>query len=1201
MYGSSLTLPSGSLLSGTTYSVSVTVTNFLGVQSAPALRSFNVSSLPLPLLAIQGPEVAVLYGYQLAAQYVLSSQVALSSCWAAGNQQLLFRWSDTRGNASNVISGISSLNSTSLAIPTALLEMGKMYTFTLTATAQADASLAVSASASLYMAVPPLLLSSQTPTTISVATVSSFSMSASLQDPSLSALSHFSWLCQTSSGQVCFNQKTGKTLSLASCNTSCALSANQLSADSYKFSVTATYTTTSGSITQSNALNYSVHVSASPIPSVQLSILSPLSASTTGTILPGSMLSLQTTAQLPDGTRLLDGNLLVAFIWTVTGPNTPLFDIAGIGLFSSNSTLNLNQLRAANYFNPGSTYTYTVQVTYISGLSLLSTSASITLTTQLPPSQGTLMVHPMSGVSLNTTFTLNAANWAGQTALSYSFYTYQANSVGTLVQVPLSSFSPAASVTLSYLAAGNLTLGVTVRDLYNTTSTFEVAGVILTHPAFLSSSSRRLLATGSNGALISSLSAALASGVAAAATVLDGNSVLQLLLVVQSELLNVTVDSTVQTLVSQMMSDLQTFAPFCSASQVASTLSSIAQLGAFTVDSAATAVSVLLQLLASGTLTYTDYTQLMDTLLAAQQLLTTENSQFSFSAISSAIVATLAQLQTAELTGDGSYWSDASYGSSALVYRFNALSSSGANLTLTNSTLLRPTLPVDSPLAMDANTGVALVDARVVQFASSGLSGINTTEWVAASSQAIKFDLAFVNGTAITADSMTATGLSFQLQLLLEMEEAQYANLCPTNFIQTVGGWVCVLQCAVYDETQQVISKAVGCSVEVGSDADGGTVATLSASGPGVYTAAMARSYVAPVVAQLSSSAAAAPVAASSSTLTPSSITSSSSTASSATSSTFPFGSIAVNFTINNVDVSNLTAFVANIAYDVSFNLARESTDATATPASIESYVTVLSVGGVSVWNGTVSGGTSRRLLQLLQDVAVVFMLSSAVSQQLSGAEPVAKLVASFAWAAANNALLTPLTNGIVPSQTISFSVVGAQSPVPSSSSSTGSLQATQPISSSGPHSSSSNVLVLGLGLGLGVGLGVPLLFLAVTLLVVLCKHLRWRSPAHFSSLQHAAQPLRPSSTAHLPPLSKPVSVHPTPVQSQRAAPRSPPPLRNPATHSMAVPTFEQSMQWQPRRKSSWLVDDDEAAAIPRYTPEADEPELSIKETRIHV
>ena len=79
----------------------------------------------------------------------------------------------------------------------------------------------------------------------------------------------------------------------------------------------------------------------------------------------------------------------------------------------------------------------------------------------------------------------------------------------------------------------------------------------------------------------------------------------------------------------------------------------------------------------------------------------------------------------------------------------------------------------------------------------------------------------------------------------------------------------------------------------------------------------------------------------------------------------------------------------------------------------------------------------SQRLLQLQQDVTIVLVLLSTLSQHLEGEEPVTKLVASFVWAAANDyGLVAPITKGTIPMQNITYSVVDASSS--SFSSSTG-------------------------------------------------------------------------------------------------------------------------------------------------------------------
>ena len=106
----------------------------------------------------------------------------------------------------------------------------------------------------------------------------------------------------------------------------------------------------------------------------------------------------------------------------------------------------------------------------------------------------------------------------------------------------------------------------------------------------------------------------------------------------------------------------------------------------------------------------------------------------------------------------------------------------------------------------------------------------------------------------------------------------------------------------------------------------------------------------------------------------------------------------------------------------MALNLIRRSTDSNAVADTIEPYVALISVGGVSVSDGSGSDSGSRRLLQLQQDI--VFVLLSTLSQHLEGEELVTKLVASFAWAANDYGLVAPITKGTIPMQNITGLVI---------------------------------------------------------------------------------------------------------------------------------------------------------------------------------
>ena len=1185
-YGSSLSLMSGSLLPDTSYTVSVQVTNFLGVTSSPAVFSFNASSLPLPLLAIQGPQVAVLYQYQLPALYTLRSQTVLSACWQSGSQQLLFQWSDAYGNATDVLAGASSLTGTSLSLPTALLSMGNTYSFILTATAQSDAQLTVSAQVSLYMAIPPLELSPQTSTSVSVSALSPLLMQATLQDPALNSLAVFSWQCVTTSGDVCVDQTTFAPLDLSGFNsTQASLAAGQLASDQYLFTVQAQYTGKDGSITQSSPLTYGVFVSADPIPSVQLSALAPASAVTSGSLLSGDMLSLSASAQLPDGTLLLDSNPDVTFLWLLTGPDTELLDTDSVSDEAS-SSLNLNQDRDDGFFSPGSSYTYTVFVYYLDEDSgaLLESSAAVSFTTNFPPSQGELSVSPLGGISLNTSFTLEAVNWVGQTDLSYAFYTYQADATGALSQVFLSAYSPAASITLSYLPAFNLTLGVSVRDLLNATSAYEVDSIVVAPPHFAdSTSSRRRLLSDAEDSLVGSLSSALATGVASAANVLDGNSVVQLLLVVQSELQSIDVDDAVLQLTGTMLSNLDQFSAYASASQVAQTMASITSNGAVTPTSAGTAVTITQQLLRGGTLQYSDYGAVVDSVFAALSTVDSSASASSYSATTGALLSTLAQIESTSLSGDASFWTRTSQNGQAYVLRFNALSRSGFNFSLTANALLSPTLSSSSGLAVAAGSSPVLVDVRVLTFSSASLAGVNTSlGCVQSSAQAVRVDLAWTNGTAMDSSSMMQGGFAFNLTLTLPVNTSVSSSLCNGHSNADGSAWNCSLTCALYDETAQTLSPATGCTLTTAIGPNGSTVATMTTQRPGVYTVATQRSVqAAPAsplqqssglnaysglssssfIGQLSSSSALPPLS-SSALSAPSFLTLLSSSSAvdealsssashigalplSSSSSAAPDVSLSVSFYLTGVRISNLTTFVPLLTLDLATFFA-QAAGGDAEAEAFVPFIRVLKVNGSS----TATPG-SRRLLGEA-DIPIVFVLLASVAQLQgsgSGGLSAQSLVSSFQQAAAQGTLTAPNTGATIPAQTVAVTQVDA-----ASSSSSASPYTHQPESGGGD-----DPVALGVGLGLGLGLGLPLLLGGVLLLVLWTEKLgpfkpagpvRTVSPLTPGQSLHSAAPADGSKKVDL---SAPSPITVAPVSTSRVVARGPSLTAAPAVRALST------------------------------------------------
>jgi len=1115
MYGNNVVLPGGTLLPSATYTASVTVTNFLGVSSQPAVISFNVSSLPLPLLAIQGPQVAVLYLYQLPSVYTLRSTVMLSECWSAGNQQLAFQWTDTYGNASAPLAAAASTMASSLSLPTNMFVTGMMYTFTLTATAVSDPLLTVSASVSLYFAVPPLELAAVTSSSLSVASLSSIAMSVSLQDPSINSIAMFHWSAETADEGVCFDMTTSNPLDLTMFNNTRAMVAGGvLEPNQYVFSVYASYgSLAAGNLVLSNVVEFGVLVSADPIPSVELSILAPMSASVFRKVLHDSSVALTANAALPDGTPLLSTDPAVTFVWLLDGPDTDMLSTAEATTEAS-STLILNQERASGFFQQGASYAYTVFVFYYDeeAGALLTTSASVTLATGTSPSQGQLMVTPDHGVSLNTTFSLRAVDWVGQTDLSYAFYTYQVDATGVQQQSMLSPFSPSPSVTLSYLVAGNLTLGVLVRDLFNATASYEVNGVVITMPVF--GSGRRLLSAQAD---LDSLIDTMNRGVADAANTLDGPKIMSLLSVVNQQLQSIAASSNdssilaaVKNTATSMIVTVQRYAEYASPAQVISTLSAIT-FDAMTMSASNSAgIASLINDLqkSAASLTVGDFATLADISFSALSSSNAEMDGANVELTLDSLSSTLTAVQQNVFVGDGSVWSRSTFGTSGYMMRFDAVTRNGTAVTQSNSTVtVIPHFLAANQAVLNAKSmgQSLLLDARVLMLTVPSTMVSSTLKTV---SSGVRVDITDVNGMG----SAVVDSVDILVQSVID------SGACVTTPLTATTQLACQLVCAQYDQMGSIFAAdsftvVPGCTVRSTNNGDGTSTASYTAPQSGYYVVAAQYSTVSNMTSSSSSTGAANNMSSSvssSSTGISGNMTSStgnnnnssmsssgrsSSSTGAQSSSSAPAtrkGSVQLTMTASfgyAVNASNYHNVSKLFERDIATNLAR-ALNSTAT--ILAPYVSVTSIGGFSTT-------VSRRLLS--DDLAVSFIILGSISDVVSttnvtDVSQVGQFVA--------NTLINQVTSG-------SFFATNAGATVPSaqvisvinidtasSSSSTGMLN--------DDDDSGSNNSARDIGLGIGLGLALPLVVLAIVIGCIYAKR-NGRSRAEISPRVTTVQP----------------------------------------------------------------------------------------------
>lgn len=184
----------------------------------------------------------------------------------------------------------------------------------------------------------------------------------------------------------------------------------------------------------------------------------------------------------------LNANKRVTSLWEIASLGSPV-NLSSSVLTTTNKTFSLNAHRNSisfsaaidtSYLTPGGSYLFTILA---SSTGLSTSSASITVTVNQPPSAGYLTVSPSSGVAFNTTFTLTSVGWnveAGGYPLQYAF-SFQLTQSSTALSLSAQSL-------LNYVATA-LPIGLpneqyvvlltsTVEDAYSATASAISSAIV---------------------------------------------------------------------------------------------------------------------------------------------------------------------------------------------------------------------------------------------------------------------------------------------------------------------------------------------------------------------------------------------------------------------------------------------------------------------------------------------------------------------------------------------------------------------------------------------------------------------------------------------------------------------------------------------------------------------------------------------------
>lgn len=467
-------------LNSTGYTISCTVTNFLS-QSDTTTGSFSVVGKSAPSLRVLGGSSFSYYASDTISMSVIAtfSECATASNIKYGVKVLL------NGVDQNVVS--SSVNPRQLLLKPYTLSVGRTYTVQFSAsttetTSYVTATLAIKRG-NIIVSISNLNdgIVKYTPLDQPL----TLDASASYDQDSKSPLSYV-WTCSltalSSYGQDCNSiLPTSRTSSVLVIP---AFSMNV--SNSYSFTVQATslnnrYATTSLSVQPTlTGVYITLSVSKSKFNTEEVISLS------------GS----------------ISANYAVTTEWTVYFSDQPLTlsqltpAITTFTAAEASSGINVPVAFAANSFTQGRTYSLRLTAYPTSDRSSSSYS-ECSITINSPPSGGSIVVSPPSGVALSTSFLFSARLWITSPdnyPLEYQF-SYQSSSSSPMLAISSKSFLTYSKTVLSASSSGSVTAIVNVYDSYSASASSTTTVSVTNDPS-----------TNLTALLASSLSSSLNAG-----------------------------------------------------------------------------------------------------------------------------------------------------------------------------------------------------------------------------------------------------------------------------------------------------------------------------------------------------------------------------------------------------------------------------------------------------------------------------------------------------------------------------------------------------------------------------------------------------------------------------------------------------------------------------------------------------------------
>lgn len=489
-----ITVPNSLLYPGVTYQFSLTVKNFLGLTSTKAVTKVFVDfSSSVPLVSIPGPSVLQRYRWQSLNLFASAILPSCQSQSAISQQPLTYTWRMYKG-----VTYDSSLVSTSLdprvfSIPAYSLNNNTQYAVKVTVStgfSSATAQVIVQIGASGVVAS----ISGGQLRTISPYTTPSLildaSKSYSLDFPNHPEYLTYQWKCIDYTPATFGNPCPSPNLLYGSgglidsmtftYNVSYAMSGLQSTNRLFNFSVTVT--SSAGDLGDVAWLLITVVPQTSILPSVSISgpLLPKFNPATriliNGTIGFGPSSSDPTTSAQSDTATARWSSLSLT--------STPLANIALTPLSNTFYASKSSSVTRSVYFQLGlqpnslvSGLSYTFQLSaYLNDDSINVASSVITLVMNTPPIGGALIVNPMMGLEMNTTFYLQGRYWFDDPSDYPLTYIISAYSLGPQVDQTLLKSKSEIDRVKALLNRGapslqyRVTCMISCADIYNSPS-----------------------------------------------------------------------------------------------------------------------------------------------------------------------------------------------------------------------------------------------------------------------------------------------------------------------------------------------------------------------------------------------------------------------------------------------------------------------------------------------------------------------------------------------------------------------------------------------------------------------------------------------------------------------------------------------------------------------------------------------------------